>query len=91
MVTIVEKTFIFRTYMFYTDGVFHSSRYCLALNHLIIIGKYYYYINANARNKVQFGEFKSLVRDKLLLEKYIAIKSGEQDKYMKKWDFLKNI
>ena len=41
--------------------------------------------------KVQFGEFKSLVRDKLLLEKYVAIKSGEQDKYMKKWDFLKNI
>ena len=72
-------------------GLFHSSQYWLALNHLIIIGKYYLYINAIIRNKVQFGEFKSLFRDKLLLEKYIAIKSGEQDKYMKKWDFLKNI
>ena len=72
-------------------GVFHSSRYCLALNHLIIIGKYYLYINSNARNKVQFGEYKSLVRDKLVLERYIASKSGTQAKYIKKWDFLQNI
>ena len=72
-------------------GVFHSSRHCLALNHLIIIGKYYFYINSNARNKVQFGEFKSLVRDKLVLERYIASKSGTQAKYIKKWDFLQNI
>ena len=72
-------------------GVFHSSRYCLALNHLIIIGKYYLYINSNARNKVQFGEFKSLVRDKLVLERCIASKSGTQAKYIKKWDFLQNI
>ena len=43
-------------------GVFHSSRYCSALNHLIgIIGKYYLYINASARNKFQFGEFKTLL------------------------------
>ena len=71
--------------------VFHTSRYCLALNCLIIIGKYYLYINSNARNKVQFGEFKSLVRDKLALERYIASKSGTEAKYIKKWDFLQNI
>ena len=90
MVTIVKKK-LHLSNLDVLYGVFHSSRYCSALNHLIIIGKYNLYINASARNKIQFGEFKSLVRDKLLLETYIAIKSGEQAKYMKRWDFLQNI
>ena len=72
-------------------GIFRSSRYCLALNHLIIIGKYYLYAKASTKDKFQFSEFISLVRDKLMLEKYIATKSAEQDKYIKKWDYLQNI
>ena len=35
-------------------GIFRSSRYCLALNHLIIIGKYYLYAKASAKDKFQF-------------------------------------
>lgn len=66
------------------QDVFHSPRYYLALNHLIIIGKYYLYVNASARN-IQIDEFihVSLVHDKLLLEKYITIKSGKQDRSVK--------
>ena len=37
--------------------------------------------------KILFIHQRQLVGDKLLLEKYIAINSGEQDKYVKRWDF----
>ena len=58
---------------------------------MVIIGKYYLYVKARAGSKVQFNEFVSLVRDKMLLEKYIAIKSGEKDNYTQKWNVLENI
>ena len=58
---------------------------------MVIIGKYYLYVKARTGSKVQFNEFVSVVRDKMLLEKYIAIKSGERDKYTHKWNFLENI
>ena len=77
---IVEKVSIFRTEdVLY--GILDSPRKCLALNHLIILGKYFLYINTGLKNKVQFNEYISLVRDKLALEKHIAIKSGKYDNY----------
>ena len=47
--------------------------------HLIIIGKYYLYINASAKKKFQFFESTSLVHNKLLSEKYNATKSDEPE------------
>ena len=61
--------------------------YGISLNHLII----FLYINAGLKNKVQFNEYISLVRDKLALEKHIAIKSGKYDIYIKKWNIIQNI
>lgn len=63
-------------------GTLHSSRHCLALNHLITIGIYYLYINASAKHKSQFCEFTSVVHDKLLLlDKHIAFESDEQETF----------
>ena len=72
-------------------GILDSPRKCLALNHLIILGKYFLYVNTGLKNKVQFNEYISLVRDKLALEKHIAIKSGKYENYIKKWNFIQNI
>ena len=69
-------------------GIIHSSRPCLALNHLIIIVKYFSYVNATSIKKYHFADYVSLVRDKLLLGKGIAATSGQKDKFIRKWDIL---
>lgn len=43
--------------------------------------KYLPYTNVDAKNKFQYDDFIS----------FIASKSGEQDKYRRKWDFIQNI
>ena len=46
---------------------------CLTLNHLIIIGKYFLYINGvHAENRPQFTDFVTLANEKNELDKYIA-------------------
>ena len=47
--------------------------YCLALNHLISLGKYFLYVNTLNTITYQFDDFVSLVREKINLEKYIAV------------------
>ena len=64
-------------------GILDSPCKCLALNHLIILGEYFLYVNTGLKNKVQFNEYISLVRYKLALEKHIAIKSGKYNNYIK--------
>ena len=44
----------------------------LALNHLVIIGKYFLYVKALNGKFYIFNEFVSLARDKISLEKYIS-------------------
>ena len=58
---------------------------CLALNHLIILGKYFLYIDALNMEKSSFIDFKRLVQDKIELEKYIAVTSGQQKLFFAKW------
>ena len=53
-------------------GIIHSSRPCLALNHLIITVKYFSYVNVTSIKKYHFADYVSLVRDKLLLGKGIC-------------------
>ena len=57
--------------------VCHSSCYCSALNHLIIIGKCYLFVNANGKHRFQSSDLVSLNFYKWSLEKHFAFKSGE--------------
>ena len=52
--------------------------YCLALNHVIILGKYFLYVNALNTSTYRFDDFVSLVRDKINLEKYIAVACNKE-------------
>ena len=55
--------------------LFSVTRPCthrLTLNHLIILGKYFLYINALNKTTFAFSDFISLVQDKIEIEKYIA-------------------
>ena len=63
-----------------------QSASCLALNHLIILGKYFLYVNALNNCRYHFSDFLSLINDTIGLEKYIAATSNQEDKLMKKWN-----
>ena len=64
----------------------------LTLNHLIITGKYFLYINAvQDEKRSQFTDFVTLVNEKIELEKYIAITTNKLLSFTKKWsNFLNN-
>ena len=51
----------------------NDSKFCLALNHLVIIGKYFLYVKALNGKLYIFNEFVSLARDKISLEIYIFL------------------
>ena len=51
----------------------NESKFCSALNHLVIIGKYFFYVKALNGTFYIFNEFVSLARDKISLQKYIFL------------------
>ena len=53
-------------------GITRPCTHRLTLNHLIMLGKYFLYINALNNTKFAFNDFISLVHDKIGTEKYIA-------------------
>ena len=69
-------------------GITRCHTYCLALNHLIILGKYFLYINAVNTITTQFDDFVSLAREKINLEKYIAVTSNKEKEFRNKWKFF---
>ena len=70
-------------------GIIRCHSYCLVLNHLIIIlGKYFLYVNALNTITYQFDDFVSLVREKINLEKYIAVTGNKEKEFRKKWKFF---
>ena len=69
-------------------GIIRCHTHCLALNHLIILGKYFIYVNALNTIKFQFQDFVSLVREKMKLEKYIAATSDKEKVFNNKWHFF---
>ena len=73
-------------------GVLRYTSSCLTLNHLIIIGKYFLYINGvHDEKRPQFKDFVTLVNEKIELEKYIAITTNKLLSFTKKWsNFLSN-
>ena len=73
-------------------GVLKYTLSGLILNHLIIIGKYFLYINAvQDEKRPQFTDFVTLVSEKIELENYIAITTNKLLSFTKKWsNFLNN-
>ena len=69
-------------------GIIRCHTHCLALNHLIILDKYFIYVNALNTIKFQFQDFVSLVREKMKLEKYIAATSDKEKDFNNKWHFF---
>ena len=69
-------------------GIIRCHTYCLALNHLIILGKYFLYVNALNTITYQFDDFVSLVREKINLEKYIAVTGNKEKEFRKKLKFF---
>ena len=66
-------------------GVLKDSPPSQALNHLILIGKYVLFVSANNNTKYQFADFVITVREKLNLEKYIAIRTNNVNRFTTKW------
>ena len=67
-------------------GIIRCHTYSLALNHLIILGKYFLYVNALNTIKYKFDEFVSLVREKTNIEKYIALTCNKEKEFRNKWN-----
>ena len=53
--------------------------------HLILIGKYLLYKDAFNESRYQFADFIALVREKIDLERYIAVLSNKTESFIKKW------
>ena len=72
-------------------GVLRYTSSCSTLNHLIIIGKYFLYINGvHDEKRPQFTDFVTLVNEKIELEKYIAITTNKLLSFTKKWSNFVN-
>ena len=79
----VEETLLWSKIIY---GVLRDTSSCLTLNHLIIIGKYFLYINGvHDEKRPQFTDFVTLVNEKIELEKYIAITTNKLLSFAKKW------
>ena len=72
-------------------GITHPCTHRLTLNHLIMLGKYFLYINALNNTKFVFNDFISLVHGKIETEKYIAATMNAEREFQQKWKFLLTI
>ena len=67
-------------------GIIHKDlALCLALNHLVIIGKYLLNVNALNSKLYAFNKFFSLVSEKIIIEKDIIFTSGREKEFKTKW------
>lgn len=69
-------------------GIIRPCAYRLALNHLIMLGKYFLYINALNNMAFVFSDFISLVQDKMEIERYIAATLNGEREFQQKWKFF---
>ena len=69
-------------------GIIRYHTYCLALNHLISLGKYFLYVNALNTITYKFNDFVSLVRGKINIEKDIAVTCNKKKEFSNKWTFF---
>ena len=66
-------------------GITRPCTHRLTLNHLIVLGKYFLYINALNNTMFVFSDFISLVQDKIEIEKYIAAMLNGEMEFQQKW------
>ena len=66
-------------------GVLKSFSYCLNLNRLIFIGKYFLYCKAVNNAKPLFEDFVTLVAEKIEIERYIVFMSNKRNAFLEKW------
>ena len=69
----------------------NDSKFCLALNHLVIIGKYFLYVKALNGKFYILNEFVFLARDKISLEKYISCTTGREKDFRTKWSVFSSL
>ena len=69
----------------------NDSKFCLVLNHSVIIGKYFLYVKALNGKFYIFNKFVSLARDKISLEKYISCKTGRENDFRTKWSVFSSL
>ena len=70
----------------------NDSKFCSALNHLVIIGKYFLYVTALNGKFYIFNEFVSLARDKISLEKCnISCTTGCEKEFRTKWSVFSSL
>ena len=69
----------------------NDSKFCSALNHLVIIGKYFLYVKALNSKCYTLNEFVSLARDKIRLEKYISSTTGREKMFKTKWSVFSSL
>ena len=69
----------------------NDSKFCLALNHLVIIGKYFLYVKALNGKFYILNEFVFLVRDKISLEKYISCTTSREKDFRTKWSVFSSL
>ena len=70
-------------------GVLKGSSSLQTINHLILFGKFFLFICAKNDKKYQFADFVVYVREKIDLEKYIALRANKLAHFNFKWkDFF---
>ena len=73
-------------------GITRFHTFCLSLNHLIILGEYFLYVNALKTIMYQFDDFvDSLVHRKINQQKYVAVISNKEKEFRNKWNFFVSI
>ena len=73
------------------EVLFGVTRLCtrrLTLDHLIMLGKHFLYINALNSIIFVFSDFISLVQDEMEIEKYIAATLNGEMEFRQKWKFF---
>ena len=69
-------------------GITRPRTHRLTLDYLIMLGKYFLYINALNNTTFVFSDFISLVQDKMEIEKYIAATLNGEREFQRKWKFF---
>ena len=69
----------------------NDSKFCLALNHLVIIRKYFLYVKALNGKCYIFNEFVSLARDKIKIEKYISCTTSCKKEFKTNWSVFSSL
>ena len=70
----------------------NDSKFCLVLNHLVIIGKYFLYVNAlNGKFLYLQGICFPVARDKIKLEKYTSCTNNCDKEFRTKWSVFPSL